>query len=375
MDISIFNERYPDERRVGLTPVAVHRLVEAGHFVYVEVDAGLRSGFPNEEYIEAGGMVVYDREEAFSRCELAVGVSPLNLDDLQYVSPGQIIMSFTYQAATREAVVFELCEKETTVIGYEAIETESGRRPILEPMSEIAGTMALTLAARLLESNSGGRGVLLSGMPGIPSANVVILGAGNVGFMAARAALGSGAQVMVFDANPDRLRYLRRTLSQNIVTSLPYKRSLEQAVKFADVLIGCILVRDAQPPVLVTREMISTMKPRSVVIDVSVAQGGCIETTRPTTFADPTYEVDGVLHCNLPVLPANVSRTATFALTNAVIDRVELIANRGLDDALIEDPSIARGVYIYRGGIVNRALAEATGRPATNLPSSPPIED
>lgn len=370
MDISIFNERYPDERRVGLTPAAVQRLKEAGHSVYIENDAGLRSGFRNDEYIQAGGEIVYTRDEAFGRAELALGVSPLNESDLDFISPGQIIMSFTYEAATREKIVHELCEKETTVIGFEAIETDDGRLPILEPMSEIVGTMAGTLAARLLESNSGGRGILLGGLPGIPPANVVILGAGTVGFNAARSTRGLGAQVMVIDANIDRLRYLRRTLDRCIVTSLPYRHTIERAVRFADVLIGCILVRGEKPPVLVTREMISTMKPHSVVIDFSVAQGGCMETTRPTTFADPTYEVDGVIHCNIPVLPANVSRTASFALTNAIIDRVEMIASRGLEAALTTDRSLARGVYIYRGGVVKKSLADVVGRPVVELPQA-----
>jgi len=222
----------------------------------------------------------------------------------------------------------------------------------------------------LLESNSGGRGILLGGLPGIPPANVVVLGAGIVGFNAARSARRLGAQVMVIDANVDRLRYIRRILDSSIITSIPYKHTIERAVRFTDVLIGCIQVRGEKPPVLVTREMISTMKRGAVVIDVSVAQGGCIETTRPTTFADPTYEVDGVIHCNIPVLPANVSRTASFALTNAIIDRVELIASLGLDEALATDRSLGRGVYIYRGGIVKKALADAVGRPLAEIPKA-----
>ncbi len=368
MDISIFNEQYPDERRVGLTPAAAQRLVEAGHYVYVEKDAGLRSGFLDDEYIKAGAEIVYTRDEAFGRAELALGVSPLNESDVAFVSPGQTIMSFTYEAATRETVVQELCNKGTTVIGYEAIETDDGRLPIMEPMSEIAGTMAGGLAARLLESGSGGRGILLGGLPGIPPANVVILGAGTVGFNAARSARRLGAQVMVIDANIDRLRYLRRTLDRSIITSIPYKHTIERAVRFADVIIGCIQVRGERPPVLITREMISTMKPHAVVIDVSVAQGGCIETTRPTTFADPTYEVDGVIHCNIPVLPANVGRTASFALTNAIIDRVEMIASMGLDEALAVDRSLARGVYLYRGSVAKKSLADAIGQPVAELP-------
>jgi alanine dehydrogenase len=338
--------------------------------VYVERDAGLRSGFPDDEYINAGGTIVYNRDEAFGRAQLALGVSPLNESDTQYVSDGQIIMSFTYPLALRENLVSALCKKEATVIGYEAIETDSGRLPVLEPMSGIGGTMAVTLAARLLETSAGGRGILLDGLPGIPPANVVILGAGNVGFNAARSARRLGAQVMVFDVNTDRLQYLRRALDRSIITSLPYKHTIERTVRFADVLIGCVMVRGEKPPVLVTREMISTMKPRSVVIDVSVAQGGCIETTRPTSFADPTYEVDGVIHCNIPILPANVSRTATFALTNAIIDYVELIANEGLDTALATDRSLARGVYLYHGGIAKQSLAEAMDMPVVELPSA-----
>jgi len=370
MDIAIFNEQFPDERRVGLTPAAVQRLVEAGHHVYAEKDSGLRSGFFDDEYIKAGATIVYTRDEAFGRAELALGVSPLNESDLQHIPQGQIIMSFTYEAGTRESLVHALCEKEVTVIGYEAIETDDGRYPILEPMSEIAGTMAGALAARLLESSSGGRGILLGGMPGIPTANVVILGAGNAGFNAARSTLGQGAQVMVFDAKIERLRYFRRFFDRRVVTSLLYKHSLERAVRFADVLIGAVAVHGEKPPILVTKEMISTMKPRSVVIDVSVAQGGCIETTRPTSFADPTYEVDGVIHCNIPVLPANVSRTATFALTNAIIDQVELIASQGLEAALIQDRSIARGVYIYHGGVAKKSLADTVGLPVVELPTA-----
>jgi len=370
MDISIFNERFPDERRVSLTPAAVHRLVAAGHHVYIEQNAGLRAGFTDPEYINAGGTVVYTREEVFGRAELALGVSPLNLPDLRYVAPGQILMSFTYQAAVREDVVSELCKKETTVIGYEAIETDTGRFPILEPMSEIAGIMAVTVAARFLESSSGGRGLLLGGLPGIPASNVVILGAGNVGFNAARCALGLGAQVMVLDSDTDRLRYFLRTFDRRVTTDQPYKQNLERAVRFADVLIGAVSVHGEKPPCLVTREMVATMKPGAVVIDVSVDAGGCIETTRPTTFADPTYEVNGVIHCNIPVLPANVSRTATVALTNAIIDRVELIAAQGLDNALMLDSSLARGVYIYRGGITKKSLADAVGRPAIALPGA-----
>ncbi len=370
MDISVFNEQYPDERRVGLTPAAVRRLVEAGHHVYVEHDAGLASGFFDERYINAGGTIVYDRDEAFGRADLALGVSPLNESDLQFVRPGQIVMSFTYQAAIRENLVNGLCEKEATIIGYEAIETDDGRFPVLEPMSEIAGMMAVTIAARLLESHSGGRGILLARMAGIPGANVIIIGGGNVGRNAARCALGLGAQVMVFDTNIDRLREVARTCDRRAITAVPYSHNVELAVKFADVLIGAVSLHGDRPPVLVTTEMIKTMKPHSVVIDVAVDQGGCIETTRPTTFADPTYEVNGVIHCNIPVLPANVGRTATFALTNSIIDRVELIANLGLPAAFEADRSLARGVYIYEGNIAKRSLAEAVGQPLRELPTA-----
>ena len=370
MDISIFNEQFPDERRVSLTPAAVHRLVAAGHHVYVEKDAGLRAGFTDPEYINAGGTIVYTRDEAFGRAQLALGVSPLNLPDLPFVMPGQILMSFTYQAAVRERLVQALCEKEATVIGYEAIETDLGRFPILEPMSEIAGIMAVTIAARLLESGAGGRGILLGGLPGIPASNVVVLGAGNVGFNAARCALGLGAQVMVIDSDMDRLRYFLRTFDRRVTTDVPYRQNLERAVRFADVLIGSVSVHSEKPPCLVTRDMVASMKPGSVIIDVSVDAGGCIETTRPTTFADPTYEVNGVIHCNIPVLPANVSRTATVALTNAIIDRVEFLASQGLDNALLLDHSLARGVYIYCGGITKKSLADAVGRSTVELPGA-----
>lgn len=364
MYIGVPRETHRLEHRVGLSPHAVARLTRYGHTVVVEKDAGLTARFSDREYENAGATIVFSSEEAYKRADVVCRVGLLSTAELDLLKPGLIICAFHHLAVAPRQNVQRLMELETTIIGYEIIEDEKGDHPILAPMSEMAGQMALHIAAHYLQNEAGGRGILLGTVPGVAPPTVVVLGAGSVGRSAARHALAIGAHVIVVDEDLAKLRSLSAELSGQVVTAVAGMAQLGRFTAIADVLIGAILIPGAHSPILVTEEMVKNMKPGSVIIDISIDQGGCVETSRPTTIDDPTFTVHDVIHYCVPNLTANIARTASRALSNAVLPTLKNIMRKGLHQALAEDPGLAAGLYLYQGQMTNRQLGEALGIPA-----------
>jgi alanine dehydrogenase len=346
------------ERRVALTPAGVKALVDNGHEVFVESMAGEYSGFSDAEYEKMGAKIVFSKEEVYKRAQMIVKVSRPSEAEYSYLCDGHLLFGFLHLAVAPKSFVEILLERKITAIGYEIIELPDGRLPILQAMSEIAGQMAIVIAARYLQNEDGGRGIVLGGIPGVPPATVVILGAGVVGQNAIRAALGLGAHVVVLDKDVDKLREVEKLFDKRVETAIANVYNIEKAVQFADVLIGAVLIHGALTPKLVTEEMVKKMKPGSVIIDVSIDQGGCVETSRPTTIVNPVFVKYGVIHYCVPNIASNVARTATYALTNVSLPYILEIANSGLEHVLMERPSFAKGVYTYLGYCTNQSIAE-----------------
>jgi len=359
MNIGIPKERSDLERRVGLTPYGVELLTRADHICYVEKEAGLGAGFTDYHYERAGGRIVYSGEEVYGRADMVLkAVRPIK-EELDWLREGQVIAGFLHLAAARRRKVEVLLEKRITAIAYETIEEDDGTLPVLRTMSEVAGRMAPQLAATFLQSDHGGRGVLLSGVPGIPAARVVILGAGVLGTNATRTFLGLGANVFVLDHNLEKLREIDQEFNGRVTTMVSYPFNIARVARFAEVLIGAILTPGARAPIVVTREMVRSMKRGAVILDFSIDQGGCVETSRPTTLRAPVFVEEGVVHFCVPNVPGAVPRTATHTFNNAVWGHLRHITEVGLEKALEEMPALARGVATRDGKIVNEALAAA----------------
>jgi alanine dehydrogenase len=351
MDIGLTKERQTGEARVALTPAAVHTLMEDGHRVYVESGAGGRAGFSDEEYRTAGGQIVYHREEAIRRCEIAAMVAPPRVDDFELFENDQVVYAFLLLAVQPREVIDGLVARRMTAVGMEMIQQEDDRAPIQQAMSEIGGPLAVQMATRFLQTSERGRGILLGGLPGVAPAHVIILGGGTVGWAASRSALGLGAQVTVFDINPEVLRSLHDQFGGRAVTRFAHTRLLRQAIPTADVLIGAAAVHGRRAPALIDRHLVTRMKPGSVIVDVAIDMGGCVETSRPTTTDHPAYVEEEVIHCCIPNLPALVARTASYVLANASLPYLRRLASLGVKRAIEADPALARSVYVYRGRI------------------------
>jgi alanine dehydrogenase len=367
MNIGVIREAEASERRVALTPSVARQLAEQGNTVWVEKGAGERAMFLDDEYIRAGAHIAYSLAEVTRRSELVAKVAVPTLEELAQFPKGAALMAFYHMAVKAKPLVAQLIEREITAIGYEVIETEEGRLPVLAAISEIAGQMTIPLAMHLLRSSSGGRGILLGGSPGLPPAHVVILGAGAVGTWAARTAAAAGARVTILDIDTDKLRDLIAHLP-HIATGLADPDSIGAAVASADVVIGAVLVAGRKAPHVVTRRMVENMKRGSVVIDVAIDQGGCIETSRPTTLDEPSYLQHGVVHYCVPNLTADMSRSASMALAQALLPYLVRITESGMKAALAASPPLQRGVYTHGGVCVRRSLAEVLGLPWGPLP-------
>jgi len=357
MDISIAKEEYHYENRVALTPAGVRSLVASGHNVFIESNAGLGAGFTDEEYLAVGAKIVYTKDEGFMRGNIVLKIFPPTMEELKLLSTDQTIISFMHLVAAKKEGVEILLDNRINAIGLEVIEDSDGNLPILMPMSELAGQMALPIASHYLSNSGGGRGILLGGGTGIPPATVVVLGAGIVGLNSVRNAKGVGCNVILLDSYMERLRRANELFNKQIVTYLPFRYNLEKVIPFADVLIGAVLIHGEKTPKLVSTEMVQSMKPGSVIIDVSIDQGGCIETSRPTNWASPVYKDYEITHFCVPNMPSNVGRTATYALSNSMIPYILKIADYGLDTALKSDTGLRKGVYTYQGKITNKAIA------------------
>lgn len=365
MIIGLPQEVMDNEFRVALTPGGVESLTHAGHEVWVQRGGGAGSGFADEEYERAGATLVDTPAEAYA-AELVVKVKEPQPSEYGFLRPG--LMLFTYlHLAAQEPLTQTLLERRVNAIGYETVQRDDGALPLLTPMSEIAGRMAVQIGAHLLERPQGGRGVLLGGVPGVRQGSVVILGGGTVGTNAAQMALGLGARVTVIDLNLERLRYLDQVLHGSLSTVASDRRNIAEAVRRAEVLIGAVLIPGARAPRLVSEEMITSMAPGSVVIDIAVDQGGCIETIRQTTHSKPTYLLHGVVHYGVPNVPGAVPRTSTYALSNATLPYVLALAQHGFEGACRADRALARGVNTAYGEITHAAVAQAMGRCHTPL--------
>lgn len=365
MIIGLPKEVKQDECRVAMMPGGVRQLVESGHQVRVETGAGQESGFKDEEY-QAAGASLASRAEDVWNVDLVVKVKEPQPSEYDFMGPDLVLFTYLHLAAER-GLTLEMLKRGVTGIAYETVERTDGSLPLLIPMSEVAGRMAVQVGAQCLEKTHGGRGKLLGGVAGVRPADVTILGAGVVGTSAAQVALGMGARVILMDVNADRLRYLDPILHGRLTTLSANPINIAQAVKTADLLIGAVLLKGARAPRLVTREMIRTMEPGSVVVDVSVDQGGCIETTRPTSHSNPIHVVDGVLHYGVTNMPGAVPRTSTYALSNATLPYVVKLSGTGILDALRRDPALAKGVNVYGGKITYKAVAQAFDLPYTPL--------
>jgi alanine dehydrogenase len=326
-----------------------------GHQVYVEHDAGVGAGFSDQEYEKAGARVAYSSDEVFGRADLLLKVSRPLREELDWLRPGSTIAGLLHLASARHDKVEILLQKKITSIAYEQIQLGDGSLPVLRPFSQVGGSMAGTIAARLLQNNWGGKGILMGGVPGVPPAEVVIIGAGVVGSYATKTSLGLGAHVTVIDKD---IRALQRITEQypGVVTMVSTKRNIERATAYADVVIGAVLVPGQRAPILVTREMVRAMKPRTVLMDVSIDQGGISETSRPTSHEQPTYIDEGVLHYCVPNMPGIVARTSTHAFVNSAIPYILEVANRGVVTAFEADPALELGVNTHQGKLVHLTL-------------------
>jgi alanine dehydrogenase len=367
MYIGVPRETGRHERRVALTPWAVAHLTRLGHAVVVEKEAGAAARFTDREYETAGATVVYSRDEAFKRAELVCGVALVSADEVDVLEPETVLCGFHHLSVAPRPVVERLRELRMTTISYELVEDAGGGRPLLTPMSEMAGEMAVYVAAHYLQNEEGGRGILLGTVPGIAPPTVVVLGAGTVGRSAAARALAIGAHVIVMDDDVASLRAIKHSLGPHVVTQLATPDRLERYTAIADVVIGAILIPGERAPFLISEEMVRGMRAGSVIIDVSIDQGGCVETSRPTTPEDPVYIVHEVVHYCVPNMTANVARTASRALSDTLLRPVTALAEQGVEAALRADPGLAAGVSVYRGAVVNPQLARIVGTSTERL--------
>jgi alanine dehydrogenase len=341
-----------DEYRVGLSPMGAQELILCGAKVYVESKAGEGAGFSDSEYEEAGATIVYSKEEAYRRAEIVLKVRRPQQDEYVLIKEGQIIMGFIHLITARKEFVKLIAEKKVTLIGYEIVQTEEGKLPMVIPFSEMAGKLSVQIAGRLLESPHGGRGILLGGIAGIPPAEVVILGGGTLGCSAAKAFAGIGANVYVLDVVREKLDFLAcHTSAMKITTMYATRHNIEKLVKFADVLVGAVLMPGKRSPVLVSKEMVKTMRKGSVIIDFSIDQGGCVETAKVAPSGKFIYTVDDVIHFCMPNATTLVARTATHALTSSVFPYLKSITELGFTTALRENHDLAAAIYAEKGNI------------------------
>lgn len=362
MNFGVPREQRPREYRVGLTPAATDALVKAGHSVFVEREAGSGAGFDDEAYRRVGGQIVYTASEAYRRAETVVKVARPTNDEYAHFRTGQTILSFLQLAVASADLLEAFQEREITAIGYDTIQTDGGRLPVLLPTSEVAGRMAPIIAGQMLQSAGGGRGILLSGIPGVAPATVVIIGAGMVGRNAARAFHGLGAEITILDKDLHALQEVDNIFQGRVATLVATPYNIAKVVAFADVLVGASSVAGERAPILVTREMVKTMRPRTIILDFAIDSGGCVETSRPTNHVNPTFVEEGVIHYCVPNVPALVGRTASYALSNAVLPYLLRIGDQGLDAAVDGCAELRRGINTRHGRLVHPTIAAALGK-------------
>ena len=358
MIIGVPKEIKSNENRVGLTEAGVIQLVRSGHKVLVQDQAGLGCNITNTMYERAGAHLASSLEDVYKQADMIVKVKEPQPSEYNLMRENQILYTFLHLAAEPE-LARALCERRVKAVAYETIQTQQGRLPLLTPMSEVAGRMATQVGAFLLQKDQGGKGILLGGVTGVRPGRVSIIGGGVVGTNAAKMAVGLGAQVTILDVNCDRLAYLDDVFQNRLHTLYSNVKNIERTVREADLLIGAVLLAGERAPTLVSRPMVEQMEPGSVVVDVSVDQGGCIETCRPTTHEKPTYLVGGVIHYCVSNIPGVVAHTSTYALTNVTFKYCAALAQHGLEEAVRRDPALLKGLNVYDGHICNEAVARA----------------
>ncbi|MFQ5604474.1 MAG: alanine dehydrogenase [bacterium] len=356
MDIGIPREISIDENRVAVTPAGVYELTHEGHRVYVESGCGINSGFSDQDYQNVGGEVVYSPQEVFGRADTIIKVEPPTESECEMMVDGQTLFSSLHLGMRSPRSFNLLINKKITAVGYEYMRTDENEHSVLDAMGGIAGAMLPQIAGRYLELQNGGRGVLISAQPGIPSASVVILGAGHLGTSAIKAFIGMGAQVMVLDRNLVRLSKIHDLTFKRAVTALATPYNIEKSLRFADVFIGCVFIRGEKPPRLVTKDMIKEMRKGTVIMDISIDQGGCIETSRPTTHSDPVFVEEGVIHYCVPNIPSAVPRTSSHALSNVVFPYVMETAELGIEKTVESHTALNMGVYLLRGECTDKRI-------------------
>lgn len=358
MLIGVPKEIKTKEFRVGLTPSGVAELIQSGHKVLIETRAGEGSGLPDDLYVAAGATIVANKEELWGQAEMVVKVKEPIEPEYALMRDGQLLFTYLHLAAALP-LGKELIERKVNSVAYETIETPDGRLPLLVPMSAVAGRMSVQAGATILEKAHGGKGILLGGVPGVRRAKVTIIGGGVVGANAAKIAVGFGAEVTILDINTEVLGYLDDIYQGKISTLYSSKGNIEKCVVESDLVVGAVLVTGAKAPKLVTNEMIKKMSPGSVIVDVAVDQGGCVETCKPTTHEDPTFLVHDVVHYCVANMPGAVPYTSTYALTNATMPYVKALANKGIEQAAKDDPAIKLGINTYQGKVPHAAVAHA----------------
>jgi alanine dehydrogenase len=364
MIIGVPKEIKTDENRVALTPAGAAELVAHGHTVYVEKEAGFGSGFADEEYVRAGAKILNTAKEIYDIAEMIVKVKEPIEPEYQLIRENQLVFTY-FHFASYQPLTEAMIASKAVCLAYETVEKADRSLPLLVPMSEVAGRMSVQQGAKYLEKPIKGRGILLGGVPGVKPANVLILGGGVVGTQAAKMAAGLGANVTIMDVSLPRLRYLDDIMPANVTTLMSNRYNIAQAVTESDLIIGAVLIPGAKAPHLVTRDMLKTMRPGTVIVDVAVDQGGCIETCKPTTHSNPTYIIDDVVHYCVANMPGAVPYTSTVALTNATLPYMIQLANKGWERACIENKELLLGLNVVKGKVVYKGVAEAFDLPYT----------
>jgi len=368
MIIGVPKEIKNNENRIALTPAGAAELVKRGHEVYVQAGGGNGSGFMDEDYIEAGAQMLPTIEDVYGIAEMIIKVKEPIEPEYKLIKKGQILYTY-FHFASGEALTNAMIENGSICLAYETVELPDRSLPLLVPMSEVAGRMSVQEGAKYLEKTFGGYGVLLGGVPGVPPANVLIIGGGIVGTEAAKMAAGLGADVTIMDVSLPRLRYLDDIMPPNVKTMMSNEYNIREMVKTNDVIIGAVLIPGAKAPRLVTKDMLKTMRPGTVLVDVAVDQGGCFETTKATTHADPTFVIDDVLHYCVANMPGAVPRTSTIALTNATLPYAIQIAEKGWKQACIDSEPLRKGLNVVNGKVVYKGVAEAFDLPYHDVSS------
>ncbi len=361
MNIGVINESGKIENRVSLTPSSVSLLAERGHTIYVQAGAGLKSGYTNEEYVSQGAEIVFTKDEVFGRSDIVLNISPLDQEECELVREKQILFGFHHLAVARKNHVEELLRKKITAIGYEILQDENGELPFIESLSEIAGQMCLVISGQYLQTSQGGRGIIIGGVVSVPPATAVIIGSGVLARSAIKAMLGAGAHTIALGRHMDKLRELEEMTSGRVITMMASKYNLTRMSKIADILIGAVLRPGERAPIMITKDMVKDMKKGALIIDLAIDQGGCIETSRLTTLDHPTFIDDGIIHYCVPNITSAVSRTSTKVLSNLVSPYLSEIGESGIDQALKKNNTLARGVYMHKGSIARKTIAERFG--------------